>query len=304
MVMGQDGLNAMRKQTKSNSQTILALAKDAVNDVSLTWTARIIAMAMIDDIEKVKNAFANLEDVTRGVGAAIEEQLTEEDLFDFDPVPTGHPFQKFCQWNVIDDAYDDPEHAFKVSVAHAAAMFGSVNVLKYLDALHGPHWIAYFDQKGTTMLSSLVQHACYHPEDEEVLNSISVLLSNQSTRGPDQNELYLRHCGSTGNHSHLAAARGHKKLVMLLLTRMNPMRRCDKMKFGDEREEGVKKYYLPVHWASIRGHSDVVAVLQSHYPHPRELIANEVKSGCQMGTSKHQRATKNGMRSGCIKWYV
>lgn len=266
MIIGKGGLHAWKIETKNHKDSIIAVANDAVRDMTLSWTARIIAMAVSDDVDNLKTAFANTNDTSCGVGAAMAEQISDEYcLYDYNPVPKNHPFYNCCQchWNVVEDSDDFPEESFNVSIAYAAAYYGAFKVLKFMVARHGALWSEYFDQKGTTMLSNLVRESCYNPTDDGLVKSVAILLSNDSAKKAcDPGALYFRHRGSSGNHLHLAAARGHTQLVQILLQGgMNPMRRCDKQRFGDERDKGVSQYYLPVDWAAIRCHGEVVGLL-------------------------------------------
>ena len=52
----------------------VAIARRASVEESLTWTARLGAMAICNDVDALRVAFRNPEDESSGVGAALSEQ--------------------------------------------------------------------------------------------------------------------------------------------------------------------------------------------------------------------------------------
>ncbi|KAL9190108.1 hypothetical protein ACHAXT_007319 [Thalassiosira profunda] len=305
MVIGQDGLDQWTVQCNNDVSKEISIAADAAKDKSLSWTARMCAMAIANDVDGLTDAFRVPDDTTRGIGAALEEQRVKDDdsdaygviNLDFEPVPFGHPFSRWCMWNLVEDIPDEDcmLDAFVGSIAYAAALRGSIQALQYLDSFRGGSlWDQYFDEKGDYFLNSLVGSACSRPALECIVDSIAAIFPGRhctpsELRNSDM--LHWRHRGGNGNHLHLAAARGHKRLVEVLLAGgMNPNRRCERIggnssfggfgyggyddydrysdesseeMSGDPRDRGVKQHPLPEHWARIRGHDDVADLLAS-----------------------------------------
>jgi len=293
MVAGKDGWDYLKSRSKKFVEEEKKIASEAKDDISLSWTARLCAMAIADDDDALKEAFKNENDTSCGIGAAVKEQWHrvvedtysdgEEEFYEeyndcFEPVPPKHPFYPYCFTNCFEDICEWSEsrsEAFATSIAYAAALTGSTKALKYLDSVAGDNlWRTHFDQKGDGFMMSLVVYACANPWLDEPVASIRAILpgrNNFKYRG-DESCLHGRHRGGNGNHLHLAAARGHKNLVEALLEGgMNPSSRCTRIcsrrnpmtdeRIEDARDKGVKKLALPGDWAKIRGHDEVAELL-------------------------------------------
>lgn len=124
-----------------------------------------------------------------------------------------------------------------------------------------------FDEKtGCTLLHRLVEYACSFPTDPGPALSIAALTTHQQWGGCSS-DLQDRFLGSVGGPLHHAAARGHAPLVQTLLAAgFDPSHPCDTSAFascrGDTRRKGAKALPLPEDWAKVRGHGEVVEMLQ------------------------------------------
>ena len=165
-----------------------------------------------------------------------------------------------------DDTVDDWCELFTCNIAHAAASVGSVGTLSILCEAYGPGLCStWFDDKGRNFIGMLLYSSCHFPSLEGKVSSVRYLLENDS---PDDATLHLRHRGCNGNSLHLAAARGHKSLVKVLLDGgMDPFRPCTRIspaKYSDLRDRCVKDLPLASDWALVRGHHDVSRLLLQH----------------------------------------
>jgi len=251
MVAGKDGWDYLKSRSKEQEDSKRRIALEAKSDLSLSWTARLCAMAIADDADALKEAFKNEKDKSCGIGAAVKEQWYrvvehvhsdgEEESYEeyndcFEPVPPKHPFYPYCVKNYfedIDEWSDDQEKAFATSMAYAAAKSGSTKALEYLDSYTGKSiWQTHVNQMGHSFMTSLVEYACENPWIDEPVEGIRVILPGRNNFryiGEEEN-LYMRHRGGNGNHLHLAAARGHKSLVEALLEGgMNPSPKCNRI---------------------------------------------------------------------------
>lgn len=233
----------------------VAIARRASTDESLTWTARLSAMAISNDVGALRAAFRDPEEDSAGVGAALSEQRnptidSDDDgsysffgliNLDFEPVPASHPFCRLCIWNVEEEVYDEEHHlsSFIVALAFSAALVGSVDALRYLDSLvNRSLWETLFDQKGRGLLGSLVLAACENPTLDCLVRSIDAVLPSTIACGIDD-VLHMRHFGTNANNLHLAAARGHAELVKVLIGKgMNPNRMCQCIDSGSYKPKG------------------------------------------------------------------
>jgi len=292
-VVGDSGFKQWKLDSEKMVAKKISLAKEAAQDTSLSWTARICAWAIANDTESLKSAFDDPEDESCGIGAALLEQMDES----FKPIHSGHPFYRYCLLNIVDEdvCYDDRMYAFTASIAYAAALVGSTGALRLIETLSNDLWTLTFDQKGVGLVNSLVQVACANPTLDCVVGSISTILSSYTQKRDFDDMLHQRHFGGNGNHLHLAAARGHASLVKVLISAgMQPNRSCERIvngrydcygeycsygdysyddydsydsdqskENGDSRDRGVNENPLPVHWAAIRGHETIVNLIHT-----------------------------------------
>mmetsp|Transcript_30030 Transcript_30030/g.51305 ORF Transcript_30030/g.51305 Transcript_30030/m.51305 type:complete len:125 (+) Transcript_30030:123-497(+) len=113
---------------------LINLAKDVVDDESMPWSARLLAMAIADDTASLYRAFDDKGDDSQGIGAAFEETDRE----DYEGMlrslevkcPRDHPFYQCCHdaqmfdYDVTsgcEDNVDDWSELFACNIAYAAA---------------------------------------------------------------------------------------------------------------------------------------------------------------------------------------
>jgi len=291
MVAGKDGWDYLKSRSKEQEDSKRRIALEAKSDLSLSWTARLCAMAIADDADALKEAFKNEKDKSCGIGAAVKEQWYrvveesewpdsekesyEEYNYCFEPVPGKHPFSPYCVTNcfedmVMDEWIDVRAEAFATSIAYAAALTGSTKALAYLDSYVRQEkdfceelWKTKFSPEGDdSFIMSLVEYACENPWLDAPIASIRTILpgrNNFKDHG-DECDLHAIHYGGNGNNLHLAAARGHKSLVEALLEGgMNPSRKCtDLCNSTEYRLEELRMSLLREH-ARIKGSSDPIA---------------------------------------------
>ena len=252
---------------------LINLAKEVVDDESMPWSARLLAMAISDDTASLYRAFDDKEDDSQGIGAAFEEADRDEDD-DYEELlrslevkcPRGHPFSQCCDaaqqftYEVTSDCegtQDDWSALFACNIAYAAAKVGSVRALYILEEFHGPGlWTRWFDDSRSNFIGNLVLYACRFPMLEGPLSSVRHFLDQEptETESSDIFTLYVEHSGCKGNNLHIAAARGHKRLVEVLLRGgMDPTEYC------------THPFPLAADWAEVRGHFDVAKLLRQHH---------------------------------------
>ncbi|EJK73516.1 hypothetical protein THAOC_04856, partial [Thalassiosira oceanica] len=74
LVVGRDGLAQWKDSSTREVERKVAIARRASTDESLTWTARLSAMAISNDVGALRAAFRDPEEDSAGVGAALSEQ--------------------------------------------------------------------------------------------------------------------------------------------------------------------------------------------------------------------------------------
>lgn len=93
--IGIDPFNAWREEFNSTKKRHISIAKKAINDGKLPWSARIKAMAIADDIDNLKKIYFYYDNRARlpnydheyGLGQALFEQN-----WFCQPVARSHPF--------------------------------------------------------------------------------------------------------------------------------------------------------------------------------------------------------------------
>eukprot|EP00978_Attheya_sp_CCMP212_P030212 scaffold110317_cov55-Attheya_sp.AAC.1 len=297
-VLGQEGVAHWRTSRDAAEANKIRIAECTKDDPTVSWTARLCAMALCNDVAGLRTAFNDKADKTQGYGAAMKEQGivddhdddlshtygTEEeddddddfgDMYrDFEALPSNHPFYHYCSIRSMEDEYmEEPgmkQLDYLVSIAYCAATAGATDALTFLQEYEGQSfWDVAFDQKGDTFLSSLVQYACAHSTLEGPVHSIRTLLAEREMFMKEhftfvEEMLHARHGGGLANHLHLAAASNHIGLVQVLLDGgMNPSKPCEnKRTLGADRTNGCKELSLPEDWAQVRGHTEVAELLR------------------------------------------
>lgn len=72
-MMGEIWSIAWEEECRKTVQCEIGLANDAVNDTKLPWCIRIRAMAIADDITRLRDAYAYKEDETISTYCAVLE---------------------------------------------------------------------------------------------------------------------------------------------------------------------------------------------------------------------------------------
>jgi hypothetical protein len=294
LVLGQEGVAHWKTVCEAAKAKQIRIAECTKDDPTVSWTARLCAMAICNDMAGLRAAFHDKTDKTQGYGASMKEQgivdyidddlsHTEEDddfvymhqYSEYEALPLNHPFHSYCIIRSFEDA-DMDERGLKqldylVSIAYCAATAGATDALQFLQEYEErSFWDVEFDQKGYTFLNCLVQYACANPTLEGPVRSIRTLLTERHTFDEEndtwmeQSMLHARHAGGIANHLHLAAATNHIGLVQALLDGgMNPSKPCkNKRALGADRNNGYRELPLPQDWADVRGHTEVAELLR------------------------------------------
>eukprot|EP00978_Attheya_sp_CCMP212_P000811 scaffold1708_cov61-Attheya_sp.AAC.2 len=255
LVLGQEGVAHWKTSREAAEAKKIRIAECTKDDPTVSWTARLCAMALCNDVAGLQAAFRDTADETQGYGAAMKEQgivfvydedddsshstygtygtkEEEDDDFvdkysEFEALPSNHPFHCYCMIRSFDDFTlndaVDMETDYLVSIAYCAARAGATDALKFLEECEGQSfWDVPFDLKGNTFLSSLVEYACAQMTLEGPVRSIRTLLMERKTFDEQigtwmQPMLHWRHVEGIANHLHLAAATNHIRLIQALL---------------------------------------------------------------------------------------
>ena len=140
--IGKRGGKALTIILDEQDKKLIDVAKEVMKDENMSWSARILAMAIADDLSGLYNAFDDRYDSSRGVGAAFEEaKMHEGPVRSLEVVcPRDHPFYQCCNTaqqfhcDVLEtydendpDDVDDWATLFAYNVAFAAAKAGSLS---------------------------------------------------------------------------------------------------------------------------------------------------------------------------------
>eukprot|EP00978_Attheya_sp_CCMP212_P019026 scaffold52785_cov41-Attheya_sp.AAC.1 len=285
LVLGQEGVAHWKTSREAAEANKIRIAECTKDDPTVSWTARLCAMALCNDMAGLRAAFRDKADNTQGYGAAMKEQGIVDDKNDdnddfvhkyseYEALPSNHPFECYCKIRSIADAdMEEPgskQTDYLVSIAYCAATAGATDALTFLQEYdRQSFWAMELDQKGDNFLSSLVQYACAETTLEGPVRSIRTLLTEREKFSRVnvawmEERLHARHGGGVANHLHLAAASNHIGLVQVLLDGgMNPSKPCEnKRSLGAERIHGDKELPLPEDWAHVRGHTEVAELLR------------------------------------------
>mmetsp|Transcript_14474 Transcript_14474/g.24263 ORF Transcript_14474/g.24263 Transcript_14474/m.24263 type:complete len:265 (+) Transcript_14474:2506-3300(+) len=78
-VIGEKGREAWTIIMNEKDDKLINLANEVVDDESMPWSARLLAVAIADDTASLYRAFDDMEDDSQGIGAAFEEADREEE---------------------------------------------------------------------------------------------------------------------------------------------------------------------------------------------------------------------------------
>lgn len=279
--IGKKGGKALAVILDERDKKLIDVAKEVMKDESMSWSARILAMAIADDRDGLYNAFDDEDDSSQGVGAAFEEAaiyVMSGPVRSLEVVcPRDHPFYHCCSTiqqfhrDVMDFWYgdDDPDDVeawatlFACNIAFAAAKVGSTSAVYFIQDKVDMLWEKEFDEHGSTFIRRLVTYACRFPTLQGPVASVGEIFHDSWYIDTDRLNCMLHglrggfYCW--GNDLHLAASRGHKDLVKALLeVGMNPKEICS-YRNGKGSPQNLR---TPADWADARGHSEVALLLR------------------------------------------
>ena len=78
-VIGSEGVDHWELSLEEERIQLMKLAEDVSKHEAMSWSARLLAMAIANDAGSLKTAFADKDDHTQGVGAAFEEADHDDD---------------------------------------------------------------------------------------------------------------------------------------------------------------------------------------------------------------------------------
>jgi hypothetical protein len=277
--IGKKGGKALAIILDAWEKKLIDVAKEVMQDESMSWSARILAMAIADDREGLSNAFKDEYDSSQGVGAAFEEAtMYEGPVRSLEVIcPRDHPFNQCCSTiqqfhrDVMEFWYgdDDPDDVegwatlFACNTAFAAAKVGSTSAVYFIQDKVDMLWEKEFDEHGSTFIRRLVTYACRFPTLQGPVASVGEIFHDSWYGDTDRLHCMLHGLRDGflcwGNDLHLAASRGHKDLVQALLkVGMNPKEICSYRK-GKGTPQNLR---TPADWADARGHSEVALLLR------------------------------------------
>jgi hypothetical protein len=268
--IGKKGGKALAIILDEQDKKLIDIAKEVMKDESMSWSARILAMAIADDRVGLSNAFDDEDDSSQGIGAAFEEAIECEDPGRYLEVvcPRGHPFHQCCRTihvfhqNSSED-FDDIDSwriLFVSNIALAAAKVGSRSAIRFLEEEHGGNeymlWASSIGHNGhsNSFISHLVTYACRFPTLQGPVESIGEVFPES-----DLDPYFYDH--ETANNLHLAASRGHNDLVRALLRAgMDPNEKCWIYTLSEPHH--LHKLRTPADWAEAKVHTELAQLLR------------------------------------------
>lgn len=273
--IGKKGGKALAIILDEQEKKLIDLAKEVMMDESMSWSARILAMAIADNSSGLYKAFDDEYDSSQGIGAAFEEaKMYKGPVRSLEVVcPREHPFYQCCNTiqpvhrDVIECYYgdDDPDDInawatlFAYSVAFAAAKVGSTRALSFIeDKIGGGNedmmWKKEFDDNGSSFIRRLVAYACRFPTLKGPVASVRELFPETCC-----DLFFYNH--ETANNLHLAASRGHNDLVRTLLeVGMDPNEKC--WIHTSSGLHHLQRLRTPADWAEAKGHTELAQLLR------------------------------------------
>jgi hypothetical protein len=268
--IGKKGGKALTIILDEQDKKLVDVAKEVMKDESMSWSARILAMAVADDRDGLSSAFDDEDDSSQGVGAAFEEAIVCEDPGRYLEVvcPRGHPFYQCCSTihvfhqNSLED-FDDIDSwkiLFVSNIALAAAKVGSRSALRFLEEEHGGSecmlWTSSIGHSGhfNSFIRRLVTHACRFPSLQGPVDSIREVFPETCF-----DRYFYDH--ETANNLHLAASRGHNDLKRALLKAGMDPNEASWFSFSSEPHY-LLKLRTPADWAEAKGHTELAQLLR------------------------------------------
>lgn len=291
-------------------ETRVSANRRVAADESIEWEGRLYALAACDAVNSFRQAVEGrgLQEASakmkRKMMAEYNDSDDEESELVETPPPTvspstwlaspshGGPALKAPPRNVLFatssaiDLFDfdpsDAEYLVIVVCMLNAVLGGAIGIARFLNEKYRTRhlWDAPFDQKGTTLLTVSVGHACRHACLQAPVRGIEALLAHIR---PGTADLSIRVRGSNGHILHIAAARGHLPLVKVLVKAgAKPHLRTK-----DELREEQGRGYTPKDYAQNRGHRDVVAFLEGELRRSRPRLLDLTRRDVRLGTLIH-----------------
>lgn len=297
LIVGELGLLEWGKICEREESQMLAFALRTKNDASAPWLDRMQNMAMSNDVAGLSTAYNCSEDddspnfvslkSQSGFGAAVMQYKNDVQALE----PKSCPLLPFCSVPANTNRNEWEQDAVTAALAYSAAIAGAADTLQFLDVGR----LAVYDDYGPALLSVVVDYACRKPFLRAPLIGVEGLLqvpSSELLRGDPQR------LERNDDALHRAAARGHEKLVSLLLDygydpSLTSQRATNWRVFRNGTIHTLEELTLPERWAQARGHVVVEEFLRSrrleYRPDLRDLFSVPLFSGVLSSFFPHRK---------------